>query len=255
MIDTRVGRELLHDIGFLLVPGSPFAPAPAYLIVGLRAAPTFEHFDADRIDYWQTVDGRGRAASLDWPTRVPAVGDFAWGEIRIVDRLNVRNEFVTFGGHLQVSVVDGIKVCVFSSEAPIVARGGHSQAWEAGAQEVVAFLGRLRAAADPRISFERRAAALSPVALYSSFVWDSMRRTAATEHHASWTHGDPLELVHERRRLHDNFAQEWQAGGDLPHGIQANAIRPWRTRRRAACRRDCVAVHRGLSPCRASSLA
>ena len=39
VMDPVAARALLDDIGFLLVPGAPFARGRAYLLVALRSAP------------------------------------------------------------------------------------------------------------------------------------------------------------------------------------------------------------------------
>jgi hypothetical protein len=207
-------RQLIDELGFLLVPGPPFERGRAYLIVGVRSAPTLEHFDPELIGLWRSVDGRGARTEIEWSSKEPPDEDFSWGELRIVDRLGVSNEFVTFGGRLEVARIDKVKVCVFSSDAPIVARGGHSQDWEYGAQEIVAFLGRLRAAADPRATLERQMSDLSPVARYASFVWDRLLNSMRTER-AGFDRADRLLLLRERRRLRESSVAEWQAGVDL----------------------------------------
>ncbi len=214
IIDPIAARQLIDELGFLLVPGRPVERGRAYLIVGLRSAPTLAHFDPELIQLWRNVDGRGARAEIEWSSKEAPDADFSWGEVRIVDRLGVSNEFVTFGGRLEVARIDKVKVCVFSSDAPIVARGGHSQDWEYGAQEIVAFLGRLRAAADPRATLERQMADLSPVARYASFIWDRLLNAMRTEQ-AGFDRADRLLLLRERRRLTELSPTDWQAGVDL----------------------------------------
>lgn len=215
LIDPIVGRTLLEELGFLLVPGAPLGRGRAYLIVGFRAVPTLDHFDPERIDYWTNVDGHGMAATVDWPTHVAEIQDFSWGLIRIVDRLGVSNEFVSFGGRVETNRVGDVKVVVFSSEAPIIARGGHSQEWEVGSMEIVGYLARLRAAADPRGPLERRLAELSPVTRYAAFVWDGIITATAAEQRAGWKRADRLVLLRERRRLQQESPADWAAGVEL----------------------------------------
>ena len=213
-IDTTTARQLIDELGFLLVSGPPFERGRAYLIVGVRSAPTLDHFDPERVELWLNHEGRGARADIEWATHEEPRQDFAWGELRIVDRLGVSNEFVAFGGRLDVARIDKVKVCVFSSAAPIVARGGHSQSWDYGAQEIVAYFGRLRAAADPRATLERRLSDLSPVARYSSFVWDRLLSSMRIER-AGFDRADRVLLLRERRRLYEETPTEWQAGVDL----------------------------------------
>ncbi len=222
VIDATAARSLLDEIGFLLVPGPPVTRGHAYLLVAVRAKPTLDHFDPERIDLWQTEDGHGQSASIEWATREPDFGDFSWGEVRVVDRLNVDNEFASFGGRLEVARLDGVKVCVFSSEAPIVARGGHSQSWGFGAQEIVAYLARLRAASDPRSTLEMQIAKLSPTARYASFVSDRLASSNRSER-IGWSRADRQILLREARRLRDESPGEWKAGVDMACDLNSAA--------------------------------
>jgi hypothetical protein len=137
-LDPVVGRELLDDLGFLLVPGRPTASGTAYLFTALRPRPTLRHFDPERIEYWVSVDGHGLPATLEWSMPVVPPRPYSWGLIRVIDRLGVSNEFVSFGGQLDAARFDDVLVAVFSSDAPIEARGGHSQEWEPGSSSVTA---------------------------------------------------------------------------------------------------------------------
>jgi hypothetical protein len=214
-IDITAASELLRDVGFLLVPGPPLARGPAYLLVCLRAAPTLEHFDPERIDYWITSGQHGVPASIDRTSREPPQSDHSWGTIRVVDRLDVSNEFASFGGSLLVERVARQKVVVFNSDAPIVARGGHSQQWAAGSMEISGFLARLQGAADPRGTMERQLASMSPVARYASFVADRLARLRASEVSLGWSRADRLTLLRERRRLQTESPLDWAAGEQL----------------------------------------
>lgn len=211
-LDANAGRQLLHDLGFLLVPGPPLASGPAYLFVALRASPSLRHFDPERIDCWVTADGRGAPLTIERATREAAVGEHSWGPIHVVDRLGVTNDFVTFGGQLSVTRMADLKICAFSSEAPIVALGGHSQPWEPGSQEMAGFLAQLRAAADPRGPVEQRLAQMSPVARYAAFVADELARIRATEERVGWTRAYRTTLERERRRLKAGSPADWEVG-------------------------------------------
>ena len=220
-LDTAIGRELVDDLGFLLVGGRPFAPAPAYLFVALRRQPSLRHFDPERIDLWHTVDAHGHPLSIEWSTREAAVSDYSWGMIEVIDRVNARNEFATFGGSLLVARVADVKVAVLSSEAPIVACGGHSQDWSFGAREMAGFVARLRAAADPRGTLEADLARLTPVARYAAFVADSLARIRAREAKFGWARGDRAILEAERRRMRSASDSEWSAGLTLAERLRA----------------------------------
>src|SRR5262249_40221280 len=88
----RMGRW-----GFLAHPDLPDTPGPAFLLVALRPAPTMQHYDPEAVDYWATHAGRGERRTLTRESSMPRSEDFSWGLIRLVDRLNVTNEYLTFG--------------------------------------------------------------------------------------------------------------------------------------------------------------
>ena len=71
------------------------------------------------------------------------------------------------------ATVDDAIVVAFTSPAPLLRRGGHSQGWDAGADLVGAFFARLMVAVDYRPGFEAAIADASPT--------------------------DPLRRVHPRR--------------------------------------------------------
>lgn len=162
----------LADWGFLAEPDLPGRPGPAYLLVALRDTPTLRHYDPEVVEYWASAGGRGVRRTLSRATRMPLDAEFSWGLIRIVDRLGVSNEYVTFGGHLSAAKVDGATYAAFVSEAPLLRRGGHSQPWDEGADSLAAFFGRLLLAVDFEPGFEARAAAVDPLTRYAAFIDD-----------------------------------------------------------------------------------
>ncbi len=93
---------------------------------------------------------------------MPFEAQLAWGQIRIRDRLNVSNEYLTFGGAVTAGRDDGTTVVAFVSPAPLLRRGGHSQGWDFGRQSVGAFFARLAAEAGSDRSFEMAAARAGP---------------------------------------------------------------------------------------------
>ncbi len=139
---------LLSDLGFVASPDLPDRPGPAYLLVALRASPTLRHYDPEAVEYWVSDGGKGSRRTVTRSTRVPLESEFSWGLIRIVDRLHVTNEYLTFGGHLSVDSVDDVTVAVFASPAPMLRRGGHSQDWDEGAETLGAFFSRVLLAVD-----------------------------------------------------------------------------------------------------------
>ena len=175
-IDPPVASGLLADLGFLASPDLPDRPGPAYLLVALRAAPTLRHYDPEAVEYWVTADDRGARRTLSRDTRMPVESDFSWGLIRIVDRLHVTNEYLTFGGSLRAAAVDDAVIASFTSPAPLLRRGGHSQAIDPGADAVGAFFGRLLLAVDYVPGFEAAVARADPIVRYAAFVADAMER-------------------------------------------------------------------------------
>jgi len=127
----------------------------------------------------------------------------------------VTNEYLTFGGRLSADLVDGVVVVVFTSSAPILRRGGHSQDWDEGAETLGAFFSRFLLAVDVAPGFEARAAAADPLARYAAFVMDAMARYRASpmmrlEQPRLWT-----LLQAEERGLRANHPIEWAAGEAL----------------------------------------
>lgn len=219
VLDPVVGGELLADLGFLHVPGRPLASGSAYLFVALRPKPTLRHFDPERVDYWVTLETRGVRATLDRSTPLRDESDYAWGVISVVDRKAVVNEYVSFGGTLNLRRIDDVIVAVFRSVGPIVARGGHSQGWDLGAEEMAAFVGRLRAAAGASRTLESRLTELSPLAIYAAFVADSVSRHRDL-HGVMIGSERVLEMLHsEQRWLSTECAADWQAGLETSAGL------------------------------------
>jgi hypothetical protein len=203
---------LLADLGFLSSSDLPDRPGPAYLLVALRKAPTLRHYDPELVEYWVSKGGRGAHRLLTRSTPMPLETEFSWGLIRIVDRLHVTNEYLTFGGHLAADTVGDVVIATFISPAPLLRRGGHSQGWDPGAETLGAFFGRFLLAVDYTPGFEASAAAADPITRYAAFVADVMGRYRTSpvlraEHADLWT-----VLQAEERRLRTNHPTEWANG-------------------------------------------
>jgi hypothetical protein len=211
---TEVAGEVEHW-GFVAHPDLPDGPGPAFLLVALRPTPTLRHYDPEAVDYWVTEDGRGRRRSLTHETAMPRSEDFSWGFIRLVDRLEVSNEYLTFGGHLDAALVDGAVVAAFASPAPLLRRGGHSQGWDAGADIIGSFFARMMVAIDYQPGFERTFADADPLTRYAAFVRDTDERRQGQPRATSYD--DPLgQLVrHEATRLRASTEGAWAAAGTL----------------------------------------
>lgn len=214
-LDPPIGAELLEQLGFLHVPGGAAGRAAAYLFVYLRKRPTLEHYDPETVHYWVASDGRGLAEELSRNTPMPLRTDFSWGTIRLVDRLRVSNEYVSFGGDLTADRVDGSVVGVFHSPAPLLLRGGHSQGWDLGAESIAAFFGRLRAACGAVPGLESAVAQASPLARYAAFLADAMARYRSSEMLRTLDSLSWRWLEFEERHMRQDQPAEWAAGALL----------------------------------------
>ena len=105
VLDPREAAVCLADWGFLASPDLPDRPGPARLLVAIRPVPTLRHFDPELVEFWVSEEGRGCPATISYATTMPLERDFSWGGVRIVDRLHVSNEYLTFGGRLVANVV------------------------------------------------------------------------------------------------------------------------------------------------------
>ncbi|HUG48841.1 MAG TPA: hypothetical protein VMP67_10575 [Candidatus Limnocylindria bacterium] len=218
-LGPSVGAELLSRLGFLHVPGRPFDEGRAYLFVALRRRPTLRHYDPERIDFWRFEEGRGVPAEIDFACPLAPAGGHAWGPIRVTDRLRAVNDFVSFGGELSVERRDGMRVVVFSSAAPILARGGHSQGWDAGAEETAGFMAALRAAVGRSSVIEQRVSLLAPLAVYAAFLATTLARYRAADRLLSWRPDTLGNLRREAARLRLDAPDEWLAGVELAEGL------------------------------------
>jgi hypothetical protein len=207
--------------GFLVHPDLPDEPGPAFLLVGIRPAPTLRHYDPEAVDYWVTEAGRGERRTLTHATPMPRSENFSWGQIRLVDRLGVSNEYMTFGGHLDAAAVDDVVVAAFASPAPLLRRGGHSQAWDLGADAIGAFFGRLMVAVDFRPGFEAALAAAPPLTRYAAFVRDRIARFHRDPEASSLDAALARLLAAEGVRLERAARGHWDAAGALLNGAFA----------------------------------
>jgi hypothetical protein len=178
-----VGR-ILANLGFDLVePDRTGSDDTSHLLVSLPAKPTLQHFDPETIDYWTSDGLRGHAARLDRETRFPVAADFAWGRVTLTDRLNVKNEFLSFGGALRAQLAaDATVLADFSSHAPILRWSGHSQSTDPLASEVGAFFARIKVPIDFVPGAEGLVSKAAPRTLYCAFI--QFVRERLTQAHA-----------------------------------------------------------------------
>jgi hypothetical protein len=211
-LDPQRAAGLLSNLGFVASSDLPDRPGPAYLLVAFRPEPTLHHYDPEFVEYWVTVGGRGEQRVLTRDTKLPVDSDLSWGLLRIVDRLKASNEYLTFGGHLAAASIEGTTVAVFTSPAPLLRRGGHSQGWDHGAECVGAFFGRLLVSVDYTPGFEVRLAEASPLVRYAAFASDLVGRYRTSSalrsgHPELWTLLDA-----DARRLRRDHPDEWADG-------------------------------------------
>jgi hypothetical protein len=205
----------LGDWGFVAHADLPDAPGPAFLIVSMRDRPTLRHFDPELVELWRAEAGRGVRATIDRHTRLPGEARFSWGSIRVVDRLHAANVYVTFGGRVLADDIDGARVVVFVSPAPLLRSGGHSQTADTAADDVAAFFARLVVAIEERPGLERRLAEASPISLYSAFLEDAADRLRRSPSLAETRRDLCAVVAAERARLQRDEREAWEAGGAL----------------------------------------
>jgi hypothetical protein len=228
--DARVPLEeanaRLASWGFRAHADLPDGPGPAYLLVALRAVPTLRHYDPEAVEYWVTEAGRGTRQVLSRTTPMPRSETFSWGSIRLVDRLGVTNDYLTFGGQLDAAEVDDAVIAAFASPAPILRRGGHSQGWDEGADAVGAFFGRLMVEVDFTPGFEARLAGAAPVTRFAAFVRDALARRASRHGASQLDEGLDRLVAAEGTRLRATEPEAWAASSDLmPDGARWPALR------------------------------
>jgi hypothetical protein len=214
-LEPEVAAACLADWGFLASPDLPDRPGPARLLVAIRRVPTFRHFDPELVEFWVSEEGRGRPATITYATAMPLERDFSWGLIRITDRLRVSNEYLTFGGRLAADAVDDVFTLVFTSPAPLLRRGGHSQAWDPPAEWMAAFFARLMVAVDYAPGFEARVASADPLVRYAAFVEDCTARFRSSGARRLDQPGMWTLMESEERRLQRDHPEAWDAGERL----------------------------------------
>jgi hypothetical protein len=210
----RAARRLA-PWGFLADPDLPDRPGPASLIVALRDRPTLRHYDPEVVEFWATQNGRGMHQTVTRRTPMPTSYEVSWGEIRILDRLSVSNSYVGFGGRCDADLVDDTVIVAFTSSAPILRRGGHSQAWDEGADAVGAFFGRLLVTVDYVPGFETLLAEATPLARYAAFIRDAETRDRGMPIAALELRPFAVTVRSEASRLRRDHPVAWDQGAEL----------------------------------------
>ncbi len=214
---VAAAAELLANLGFTLINGDrPAAPGGANLLVALRDRPTLRHFDPEVVFHWALVEGRGRVVEIDRTTPPRPEARFAWGRIRIVDRLGEMNQWIGFGGVVRVADVDpSTRLVGFNSSAPILRWAGHSQGLDRLTAAVGAFFGRLRVPIDFEPGAEERVGRSDPLSLYCAFLQDALERRVPE---AAEQTGDPETATWirlEAKRLYTAAPSSWAAAASL----------------------------------------
>lgn len=207
----------IGNLGFHDVNGTaPQAPGGANLVVALRERPTLVHFDPERVEHWIVEAGRGRPAEITRKTSLPLERPFSWGTIRVVDRLEVFNSFLTFGGVVRAVARDpSTTLVVLSSHAPILRSTGHSQGVDLSTGEVGAFFARMMIPIDFTPGAEAHIAAASPMTLYAAFHASMEARYEASDELRETHPGFAAWCRRERARMAGAFGPEWDAGQAL----------------------------------------
>ena len=212
---------LLHDLGFTLIHSDrPWTPEGSHLLIALRATPTLRHFDPEGVTLWVAASGRGRATVLDRRSLPRAPHSVLWGHVHVVDRLEVENRFLTFGGELRAAAVaTDTAVVDLRSPGPIVRWGGHSQGEDPLAAEVGAFFGRLIIPIDYEPDAEARVSAAPPLLLYAAFLVDVTARLARGRRRGEGP--DPIAtwIAAEAGRVRRVAPEAWTAGETLLQAI------------------------------------
>jgi hypothetical protein len=204
----------VERLGFLNLNGTaPEAAGGANLVVALRDRPTLTHFDPERVEHWVVADGRGRPAEITRATEAPTEQPFSWGTIRVVDRLEAYNSFLTFGGTVRVVARDpATTLVVMSSHAPILRSTGHSQGVDLSTGEVGAFFARMMIPIDFTAGAEARIAASTPMAVYAAFHASAQQRLGDSDELRESHRDFAAWCRRERQRMADRFAADWEAG-------------------------------------------
>jgi hypothetical protein len=213
--NLRTAARRLAPWGFLADPDLPDRPGPASLVVALRERPTLRHYDPEVVEFWATHDGRGAHQTITRAARMPLRTDVSWGEIRIVDRLGESNGYLGFGGRCDADLIDDDVIVEFTSRAPILRRGGHSQGWDLGADAVGAFFGRLLVTVDYVPGFEERLAHATPLTRYAAFIQDAERRDRNMPISALELRPFSATVRTEASRLRWKHPDEWRNGAAL----------------------------------------
>ncbi len=217
MVEPNRAAPLVADLGFLLRWDLPRDDRDALLVIALRATPTERHYDPEAVSYWRTdVRLRGRRVEATLATLPPPTSAYSWGPIELVDRFGVTNTFFSVGGTLAAErTAADTAILAFSSPAPIVPRGGHSQGYDQLASELTSFFALLLVAIDFQPGAEERVATASPEVRYAAFLHHDLARVTRAARVRVAYPDDARLLRVESERLGRRSPAAWNEGGRL----------------------------------------
>ncbi len=146
------------------------------LHIALRAVPTGDHFDPERIAY-PAIRGKRIEKAVYNRTTLPSIAvdqPVGVGPVTLMDRIDKHVGFFTFGGSLNVVKRNDETVCTITSEAPIFPTSLNFK--DTGGEfvtETMALLGRLRAEHGMRndeAKWEEKLSQLSPQEIYKGAI-------------------------------------------------------------------------------------
>jgi len=214
-IDEAAG--LMADYGFVAFRTPPNAEVTdSCLMAMIRDAPTRRHFDAETVSYWVMGNGHGQTQLLDREARTPISRPFSWGRIRLVDRLGMRNSFVSFGGWLTGERVGADALLfIFRSAAPILRLPGHSQRSDLLSDDALSFFGRLVPRLWSSPAHERLVGSVPPDDLYAAFLVHEAGRLHVSQSLREAIPGDAHALLRELELAKRNRPDALTAGRAL----------------------------------------
>ncbi len=114
--------DLIRDWGYYPLPKShPDSPGYSGLLVAIRAAPTGQHYDPEKLClHLHDIKGFSRSKTSTWPWPLPSNDHVCPGPVTLHDRHDKRVHFFVFGGSLEVIQEPDILLHVIRSPAPIL---------------------------------------------------------------------------------------------------------------------------------------
>ncbi|HXX62031.1 MAG TPA: hypothetical protein VEI48_12190 [Candidatus Sulfotelmatobacter sp.] len=220
-LSADAALALVGDRGVRLMEADPAARQAAnLLLVALRREHHDRQFEPDWLLYWVAAAGRGVRRRLDRGSLEIGGAPFAWGTIRVFDRLSVFSTYVTFGGTITLGhASDGTLMAQFASPAPILRWTGRDQPPDVRAAEAECFFARIMVPIDFTSGAEALVAATSPLAVYAAMLADLEPRLAAERALDAPDARLAATVRHEALRVRASDPAAWQEGRALLVGL------------------------------------